>query len=76
MTNINTFDNKNIDIEKVSSDKTIYNIYNNSVKEPLYNFYFLADNCKYNIMVFDKKHVILCIISLYFIYLKYFLYTV
>jgi hypothetical protein len=47
LTNINTFDIKNIDIEKITVDKTIYNIYNNSINEPLHNFWFLVDNCKF-----------------------------
>ena len=47
LTDINIFDVKNMDIEKIKIDKTIYNLYNNSIKEPLHNFWFLVDNCKF-----------------------------
>ena len=55
LTNINTFDIKNIDIEKITTDKTIYNIYNNSINEPLHNFWFLVDNCKY-LKTYENKN--------------------
>jgi hypothetical protein len=47
LTDIDIFDVKNIDIEKIKKDKTIYNLYNNSIKEPLHNFWFFVDNCKF-----------------------------
>jgi hypothetical protein len=47
LTNVNSFDNKNIDIENITIEKTIYSIYNNSISEPFHNFWFLVDNCKF-----------------------------
>ena len=57
LSNINIFNSKNvdIDIEKINLDKTIYNIYNNSINEPFHNFWFLVDNCKF-LKSYDNKN--------------------
>ena len=55
LSNINIFDSKNIDIDKINLEKTIYNIYNNSINEPFHNFWFLLDNCKF-LKSYDNKN--------------------
>ena len=47
LTNTDIFDGKNIDIDKICIEKSIYNIYNNLINEPFHNFWFLVDNCKF-----------------------------
>lgn len=47
LTKVNKFDNKVIDFETIKKDKTIFNIYNNSIKEPFHNFWFLLNSCKF-----------------------------
>jgi len=46
LTNINAFNTEWIDYENYST-KTIYNIYNNNVKIPCHNFWFIFTNCKF-----------------------------
>ena len=41
LTNTDIFDGKNIDIDKICIEKSIYNIYNNLINEPFHNFWFL-----------------------------------
>ena len=47
LTKVNKFDPKSIDFEQIKKDKSIYNIYNNSIREPFHNFWFLLNNCKF-----------------------------
>jgi len=54
---IEEFDNKYIDIDRITKEKTIYNIYNNSIKEPYHNFWFLADHCKFLKTYENKKNI-------------------
>jgi len=57
ITKINKFDHNIIDFEQIKKDKFIYNIYNNSIKEPFHNFWFLANNCKF-IKLYDNKNIV------------------
>lgn len=46
ITDLDKFTTDNIDYEQYKGDKVYYNIYNNSIKEPLHNFWFLIRNVK------------------------------
>ena len=46
LTDVDNFDITYIDYEKMTT-KTIYNLYNNNVKMPLHNFWFIFTNCKF-----------------------------
>ena len=47
ITKIDKFSKKCIDIENIDTSKTIYNIYNNTIKEPFHKFWFILNNCKF-----------------------------
>lgn len=55
LTNTDKFDIKHIDIENITNKKNIYGIYNNTIKEPYHNFWFLADNCKF-LKIYENKN--------------------
>lgn len=57
LTDINKFDINNIDVnqDNLNKNKTIYNIYNNTISEPLHNFWFLLNYCKFIKNYDDKK---------------------
>ncbi len=48
LTNINNnFDKNIIDHENFNINKDIYNLYNNTIEEPLHKFWFILDSAKY-----------------------------
>ena len=47
ITNINNFNINIIDHEKFNINKDIYNLYNNTIEDPLHKFWFIIDSAKY-----------------------------
>jgi hypothetical protein len=47
ITNINNFDINMIDHERFNLNKDIYNLYNNTIEDPLHKFWFIIDSAKY-----------------------------
>ncbi len=47
ITDINNFNEKQVDNDAINENKTYFSIYNNKINQPFHKFWFTLSNCKY-----------------------------